>query len=98
MAGGFASGSRYARATGFGPAEPLGPSAGSAIAAAIEPSRNVLVIYQSGPGLRRQRYLVGRGWQPPEPFEDVGGYDAVPLDDQGNGFVLWNERIGSDSV
>jgi len=96
--GGVVYASRYARATGFGPAEPLGLSAGSAIAAAIEPSRNVLVIYQSGPGLRRQRYLVGRGWQPPEPFEDVGGYDAVPLDDQGNGFVLWNERIGSDSV
>lgn len=59
---------------------------------------NVLVIYQSGHGLRRQRYLVGRGWQPPEPLEDVGGYDAVPLDDLGNGWVLWNERIDSDVV
>jgi hypothetical protein len=28
----------------------------------------------------------------------VGGYDAVPLDDLGNGWVLWNERIDSDVV
>jgi hypothetical protein len=98
VVGGALYASRYARTTGFGPAELLGASAGSATAAAIEPSGNVMVIYQSGPGLRRQRYLVGRGWQPPEPFEDVGGYDAVPLDDQGNGSALWNERIGSDSV
>ncbi len=96
--GGVLYASRYARTTGFGPAELLGASAGTATAVAIQPSGDVLVIYQSGPGLRRQRYRVGRGWQPPEPFEDVGGYDAVPLDDQGNGFVLWNERIGPDSV
>jgi hypothetical protein len=28
----------------------------------------------------------------------VGGYDAVPLDDRGNGWVLWNERIGPNVV
>jgi hypothetical protein len=98
VVGGALFASRYARPTRFGPAELLGPSAGSATAAAIEPSGSLLVIYQSGTGLRRQRYLVGRGWQPPEPFDDVGGFDAVPLDEQGSGFVLWNERIGSDSV
>jgi hypothetical protein len=90
--------SRYTRAAGFGSAEPLGPSAGAALAAAIEPSGNALVIYESGRGLRRQRYVVGRGWQAPEPLEGVGGYDAVPLDDQANGWVLWNEKIGSDTV
>jgi len=90
--------SRYDRTTGFGPAEPLGHSAGSATAAAIDPAGNVLVIYQSGQGLRRQRYVVGRGWQPPEPLDDVGGYDAVPLDDLGNGWVLWNESIDSATV
>jgi hypothetical protein len=90
--------SRYARATGFGPAERLGLSTGSAIAAAIDPAGNVLVIYESGQGLRRQRYGAGRGWQPPEPLEGVGGYDAVPLDDQGSGWVLWNERIETDVV
>jgi hypothetical protein len=90
--------SRYARATGFGPAEILGPSAGSAIAAAIDSAGNVLVVYESGQGLRRQRYGAGRGWQAPEPLEGVGGYDAVPLDDLGNGWVLWNERIDSGTV
>jgi hypothetical protein len=90
--------SRYTRATGFGAAEALGPSAGAATAASVDSAGNVLVIYQSGLGLRRQRYVAGRGWQPPEPLEDVGGYDAVPLDDQGNGWVLWNERIDSGTV
>ncbi len=96
--GGVLHASRYARTTGFGPAEPLGASAGTATAAAIEPSGNVLVIYQSGQGLRRQRYVVGRGWQPPEALEGVGGYDAVPLDELGNGWAVWNERTGSDVV
>lgn len=90
--------SRYARATGFGPAERLGSSAGSAIAAAIDAAGNVLVIYESGQGLRRQRYGAGRGWQAPEPLEGVGGYDAVPLDDLGNGWVLWNERVDATTV
>jgi hypothetical protein len=61
--------SRYSRAAGFGPAEALGPSAGSAIAAAIDAAGNVLVIYESGQGLRRQRYGAGGGWQAPEPLE-----------------------------
>jgi hypothetical protein len=90
--------SRYSRATGFAPAEALGPSAGSALAAAIDSAGNVLVLYESGQGLRRQRYGTGRGWQAPEPLEGVGGYDAVPLDDQANGWVLWNERIDSGTV
>ncbi len=90
--------SRYARATGFGPAEILGPSAGSGIDAAIDAAGNVLVIYESGQGLRRQRYGAGRGWQAPEPLEGVGGYDAVPLDDLGNGWVLWNERVDASTV
>jgi hypothetical protein len=90
--------SRYTRATGFEAAEALGPSAGAATAASIDPAGNVLVIYQSGPGLRRQRYVAGRGWQAPEPLEGVGGYDAVPLDDQGNGWILWNERIDPGTV
>ncbi len=96
--GGVLQVSRYARPTGFGPAEPLGPSAGAATAAAIDTSGNVLVIYQSGLGLRRQRYVPGSGWQLPEPLDGVGGYDAVPLDDHGNGWVLWNERIDSSVV
>jgi hypothetical protein len=90
--------SRYSRATGFGPAEMLGSSAGSAIAAAIDAAGNVLVIYESGQGLRRQRYGAGRGWQAPEPLEGVGGYDAVPLDDLGNGWVLWNERVDASTM
>jgi hypothetical protein len=90
--------SRYSRAAGFGPAEALGPSAGSAIAAAIDAAGNVLVIYESGQGLRRQRYGAGGGWQAPEPLEGVGGYDAVPLDDSGSGWVLWNERVDSSTV
>jgi len=97
-ASGVLHASRYDRTTGFGPAEALGPSAGSATAAAIDSGGNVLVIYQSGQGLRRQRYVVGRGWQPPEPLDDVGGYDAVPLDDLGNGWVLWNESLDSATV
>jgi hypothetical protein len=56
------------------------------------------VIYESGLGLRRQRYRAGTVWQPPEPLEGVGGYDAIPLDDRGNGWVLWNERVGAHLV
>lgn len=89
---------RYARGSGFGPAELLGPTAGAPTAAAIDSAGNALVIYQSGPGLRRQRYVAGNGWQPPELLDGVGGYDAVPLDDFGNGWVLWNERIDSNVV
>jgi hypothetical protein len=95
---GVLSASRYSRATGFAPAEALNPSTKSAVAAAIDSTGNVLVVYESGQGLRRQRYGTGRGWQTPEPLEGVGGYDAVPLDDQGNGWVLWNERIDSGTV
>ena len=96
--GGALYASRYSRAAGFGPAERLGLSAGTATAAAIDLAGNVLVIYQSGSGLRRQRYRVGGGWQSPEPLEDVGGYDAVTLDGEGNAWVLWNEPVGPDSV
>ena len=89
---------RYALGSGFGPGELLGPTAGAPIAASIDPAGNVLVIYESGLGLRRQRHVAGNGWQPPELLDGVGGYDAVPLNDLGNGWVLWNERIDSNVV
>jgi len=80
----------YENATDFLPGEVLGPTVGTAMAAAIDLNGTSIVVYMSGLGLRVQRHAAG-GWQAPEALDGVGGFDSVTLDDHGSGWVLWSE-------
>jgi hypothetical protein len=83
--------SLYENPTGFRRADRLGPAVGSTLAAAVAPQNTSLVIYMTGLGLRAQRHTSAAGWSAPEPVEGVGGFDAVTLDDQGDGWIFWSE-------
>lgn len=83
--------SLYENPAGFRRTERLGPAVGAAQAAAVAPQNTSLVIYMTGLGLRAQRHTLAGGWSAPEPVEGVGGFDAVTLDDQGDGWIFWSE-------
>ena len=75
----------------FRRADRLGPPVGAALASAVAPQNTSLVIYMTGLGLRVPRHTSAGGWSAPEPVEGVGGFDAVTLDDQGDGRIFWSE-------
>ncbi|HEY6552385.1 MAG TPA: hypothetical protein VI669_03480, partial [Vicinamibacteria bacterium] len=86
----------YENPTGFRRADRLGPAVGAALAATVAPQSTSVVVYMTGLGLRAQRHTSAGGWSAPELLEGVGGFDAVALDDQGNGWVFWSEPGASN--
>jgi hypothetical protein len=81
---------RYQPGAGFAPAEPLGNFGW--LAAGLDPEGNAIVFTIGPQALRVHRYAAGLGWQSPELLEGVGGYDAIPVDANGNGWILWENQ------
>ncbi|MCF6212167.1 MAG: hypothetical protein L3J88_12335, partial [Gammaproteobacteria bacterium] len=95
---------RYLAGSGWGSAELIETSMGSALSPqiALDAEGNALVVWPQSDGTRNDiwanRYVIGSGWGIAELIEKNGWYARTPqiaLSAEGNGLAVWHQSDGT---